>query len=179
MANTESWGENYNCGNVAEWCDDEKWKADVWNCCPCTCDPELCDLSYIYNPFNFDQFPLASNMGFYKSVMFSQNVVENLDNLKYALTKTPTPGYCERLVDEMVEVNNQKLCEGGTNYNVGYYYSMVLPVFYSEAKYTFKSPMYFDYGAVVMIDGDVVLSSSETTDTLDYTKKLKQGNHLL
>lgn len=187
MAEKPSWGTDYNCGNVESWCTDDKWKADVLECCPCTCDPDLCDLEYIYDPFNFDQFPLQSSMGFYKSVMFqTDNVVEHLAELKYALTKTPTPGYCEVLIDNMTAFANSVICKGGTDYNVGYYYSMVLPVYYEGAQYSFSSVSDFDFGAVVMIDGLTVHSSSEATlpdmedkGALNYTVNLKEGNHLL
>ena len=43
-----SWGSNYFCAtNGAEWCDPARgWAKDTHQCCPCTCNPELCKHSY-------------------------------------------------------------------------------------------------------------------------------------
>lgn len=44
IADRPSWGSDYNCGNVEGWCDDDKWKKDVRECCPCTCSPDSCNV---------------------------------------------------------------------------------------------------------------------------------------
>jgi hypothetical protein len=65
-------------------------------------------------------------------------VTSALTQFKQAITKKSTRGYCQKNVDNMKTVSNQRLCKG-VNKNIGYYYRIEFPVC-GTAKYAFQIP---------------------------------------
>jgi hypothetical protein len=101
------------------------------------------------------------------------------------MEKKSGKGYCEKAVNNMLQVSNRKLCGGKQSKNVGFYYRTVFPVGQANMTYMFKTPSDFGFGGVSILDGKIM--KQETKDIwaggkstqLDFTTTLSQGNHVL
>jgi hypothetical protein len=77
-------------------------------CCPCTCDPASC---LPEEGFSVEKFPLEEATMYVKTVKMNKNVIENFNTLKVNLDKKSGAGYCEKTVNHMLAVSNQRICK--------------------------------------------------------------------
>lgn len=193
------------CAQGKQWCKDKKWGKDVKKCCPCACDPKNCTFSTGWMDWtvaNFDKKyslektttnkttttyvykkPMNAIISV-KTVKFNKNAIKYLGDLKEAIEKKPTKGYCEKIVPSMAQVSNQKLC-GGVNRNVGYYYKVSFPVGENGTQYNFRMPTDFGLGGVSILDGKIMKQESKDiwqsgrATQLNFAVNLTAGQHVL
>jgi hypothetical protein len=119
-----------------------------------------------------------------KTVKFNKNAIKYLGDLKSAMQKKSTRGYCEKIVPFMAQVSNQKLC-GGVNRNVGYYYKVSFPVGENGTQYNFRMPTDFGLGGVSILDGKIMKQESKDiwqsgrATQLNFAANLTAGQHVL
>jgi hypothetical protein len=121
---------------------------------------------------------------FVKTIKFDANIITNLDVFKQQLKFKTQKGYCEKVVQSMTKVSNQKLC-GGTNKNVGYFYRVTIPVGQNNTRYAFRTPTDFGHGGIVFMDGKMVRQYKKDiwqggkSKVLDLNVTLDEGMHYL
>lgn len=94
-------------------------------CCPCTCNPKQCGHQ---EAFTVKKFPLQKTNMYVKTVQMNKNLIENFDTMQSQLQKKSPAGYCEKAVNHMLGVSNQRICRTRQRSNVGFYYRTVFPV---------------------------------------------------
>jgi hypothetical protein len=97
-----------------------------------------------------------------KTVQMDKNAIENFNTLRSKLSKKSAQGYCEKDVNHMLAVSNQRICKTKQRNNVGFYYRTVFPVRHAKAVYTFRTPADFGYGGISLLDGKIM--KQETKD---------------
>jgi hypothetical protein len=127
--------------------------------------------------------PLQSAAIFVKTVAYTEKRTD-INILKKKLNVPSGKGYCEKLVNSMTQVSNQRLCKG-VNKNVGFYYRVTFPVGTEGLTYSFKTPVDFGLGGMVYLDGKKIkqdlsdIWQGGKSTKLDFTAKLTKGNHVL
>jgi hypothetical protein len=108
-----------------------------WNNQVCTCGKPSTITKTQTKDNTEKRYPLTESNIYVKTVNFKKNAITNLGDLKQAMTKKPTKGYCEKNVQRMTQVSNRKLCRTQQNKNVGFYYRVTFPVYENGTTYEF------------------------------------------
>jgi hypothetical protein len=83
--------------------------------------------------------------------------MENYDTFTQQVKKKSTTGYCEKLVNSMTQVSNQKLCQSKTKTNIGFFYYVEFYVKHNKMAYEFSLPTDFGNGGFAIVDEKLVL----------------------
>jgi hypothetical protein len=171
-----------------------KWE---WSMCGCTVhkikdipkpkqpkvNPPKVNPSTNTTHWDIKAMPLQRASILIKTVSYTEKKTQ-INVLKKKLNVKSGKGYCEKLVNSMTQVSNQKLCKG-VNKNVGYYYRITFPVGTDGLVYSFKTPVDFGLGGVVYLDGKMIkkdlsdIWQGGKSTKLDFSAKLSKGNHVL
>jgi hypothetical protein len=134
--------------------------------------------------FTIKKLPLAESTIMWKTVGFSQNAVNNFDELQSEMTEKSGKGYCTKMLNHMVGKSNKRVCKGSAK-NIGYYFRTTFPVATDEVNYYFRTPTDFGRGGVVVLDGKVIkqvktdIWQGGKSTKLNFNATLDKGNHLL
>jgi len=119
---------------------------------------------------------------FVKTFPFRKNVMENYNTFLQQVKVKSGKGYCEKLVNSMTQVSNQKLCASKVSKNIGYFYVIVFYVKHNKLVYEFDLPTDFGNGGFAIMDEKMVRQFKATRPRdggMDFKMELNKGKHTL
>jgi hypothetical protein len=117
-----------------------------------------------------------------KTFKFTKNPMENFNVFLQEIKKKSSKGYCEKLVNSMTQVSNQKLCGSKVNRNIGFFYVVEFFVMHNKLVYEFNLPTDFGNGGFAIIDEKMVrqVKSTRPKDAgLSFKVQLNKGKHTM
>ncbi len=105
----------------------------------------------------------------------------NLAEYRKELSAESPDGYCERSLQNMNVISNQRVCASSTKEDIGFHYKIEFGL-QNDTTMTFNVPVDFDYGGYSVLDDETQVEYKGDiwgSDPLGFTADVLKGPHTL